>query len=153
METKPTVYLDTGVFIALVKSETDRVAACRDALQDASEEKTWALTSALTVAEVVRGEGGTIPESAEPVIDSFFSSPWLRVAVVDQRVAMKAREISRLYHLKPPDAIHVATAILYGASRIFTYDKDMLELTIPSIRISHPETIQPRLPFLPSAEP
>lgn len=78
---------------------------------------------------------------------------WLRVAVVDQRVAVKAREISRLYHLKPPDAIHVATAILYGASRIFTYDKDMLELTIPSMRISHPETIQPRLPFPPSVEP
>lgn len=153
MGTEPVVYLDTSVFIALIQNEAGRVAACREALQDASEEKTRALTSALTVAEVVKGESGAIPESAEPIIESFFNSPWLRVASVDQRVAVKSREVSRLYGLKPPDAIHVATAILYGASRIFSYDKHILKVTIPTIRVSHPETSQPRLPFPPSPQP
>ncbi len=153
MGTEPVVYLDTSVFIALIQNEAGRVAACKDAMQDAIEEKTKALTSALAIAEVVKGEAGMIPEAAEPAIESFFSSLWLRVAAVDQRVAVRAREVSRLYGLKPPDAIHVATAILYGASRIFTYDKHLLKLAIPAIRISHPETSQPRFPFPPSPQP
>jgi hypothetical protein len=49
--------------------------------------------------------------------------------------------------LKPPDAIHLATAMQHGVEEFQTYDKKLLNLSITlPFAIAEPWTATPRLP-------
>lgn len=134
------VYLESSVFIALINGEAGRVDMCRAALADAEAGTTRAFTSAVTIAEVVRPKGGTVSPEIEAKLDAFFRHPWLHVAWVDRRVAEEARNMVRVFGLRPLDAIHVATAKLYGAARLFTYDGQILAIRdeVPGMIVSEP---------------
>ncbi|HUW65686.1 MAG TPA: type II toxin-antitoxin system VapC family toxin [Spirochaetia bacterium] len=141
MSTKPQlVYIETSMVIAFLKGEEGRVEESKAALFEAEKGHIRAITSALTIAEVVKVEGGVVIEESERLIDDFFVQPWLRVVMVDRRVATKARHIGRQFNLKPADAIHVATAVLYQAQYIYTYDDRILGLSavLPTLCITYP---------------
>lgn len=121
------VYIESSVFIALIQKEANRFEDCRAALREAEVGQTRAITSSLTIAEVVKGKDGLITPESEAKVAAFFQHEWLKVVWVDRRVAEEARRLSRELGLKPPDAIHVATAILLKANRLFTYDKKILD--------------------------
>jgi predicted nucleic acid-binding protein len=61
----------------------------------------------------------------------------LRLVNVDQRVAKKAVELSRLYDLKPPDAIHAASALVVKASELQRWDRDF-DKVAALIRVTEP---------------
>jgi predicted nucleic acid-binding protein len=134
------VYIETSMIIAFLKGEEGRVEESKAALFEAEKGHIRTMTSAFTIAEVVKVEGGTIVEKSEKMIEDFFKQPWLRIVMVDRRVATKARRIARELSLKPADAIHVATALLYQAQYIYTYDDRILGLkaTLPSLQITYP---------------
>lgn len=138
----PVVYIETTVILALLKGEKGRADLCAAALTDAKEGATHAITSALTIAEVIKlnGEAGYLPESTHETIKRFFQHPWIYVVSVDRRVASQARRIAPQLSLKPPDAIHLATAQLYSAERFFTFDTHFLRLSgqVPPIDITEP---------------
>ena len=53
----------------------------------------------------------------------------IEIIAVDIPIAKKAQEIRNNTHLKVPDAIHAATAIIIGARLLHTFDKDLLKLS------------------------
>ena len=67
---------------------------------------------------------------------------------VTHTVAKKAREIVRntmvapVKSIKPKDAIHVASALVYGATELFTYDEGLCKWdgkpAIDKLTICHP---------------
>jgi predicted nucleic acid-binding protein len=56
--------------------------------------------------------------------DAFFSSRDLTLLPVDSAVADRATQLRATYNLKTPDAIHIATAAVHGASLVVTTDHD-----------------------------
>ncbi len=66
-----------------------------------------------------------------PFIDRLFEKK-RHVTVVDVtvRIANRAREYMRTYSLKPPDAIHLATASLYQCESLFTRDAKLLKARV-----------------------
>src|SRR5262249_20743417 len=52
----------------------------------------------------------------------YFRHKFIRVIPVDRIIAKQAAEIVRLHQLKPPDAIHVATALRTKCAVLYTYD-------------------------------
>ncbi|HHV79052.1 MAG TPA: type II toxin-antitoxin system VapC family toxin [Firmicutes bacterium] len=141
----PLIYLDTSVFLAYFKGENGRVEDCQAVLREAEAGQIRALSSVLTLAEACRGNS-MIDEQLQR-IDAFFEHSWLRVVVLDRRIAIKARKLAREYKLKPPDAIHLATAIVYGAQCFYTYDKDDLLRfdQIEGVRIMEPTPLNAQL--------
>lgn len=134
------VYFESTVFLALVNGEPGRVDLCRAALSDAEAGHTRAITSAFTITEVIRPKGGVVSPEVEAKIDAFFRHSWLHVAWVDRLVAEEARSLIRTFRLKPPDAIHVATAKVHRADLLFTYDNAILAIgnDIPGLTVCEP---------------
>ena len=61
-------------------------------------------------------------ESDELTIIRFFEQPYLIIHDVTRAVAEQARGLSRRYGLKPPDAVHLATALLANADFFETWN-------------------------------
>lgn len=127
---KPLVYLETSVFLAHLNGEAGRSEDCTSVMIQAEAGETVALTSTVTLTEVIKISGGHLPETVEDTIESLFQSKWLHLIQLDRPVATRARQISRAHHLTPLDAIHVASAVARGASRLLTYDHGILKIGI-----------------------
>lgn len=63
------------------------------------------------------------------LVTEFFENPFIELRNLDRFVAEKARPIVRQFGLKPPDAIHVATAILMKVDLLHTFGKGDLSDT------------------------
>jgi len=114
---KPTeprrVYWDSAAFIAYLQDEDGRVDKCVDVLDAAEREEILICTSALTLAEVVRGRNlPLIPASGAQQVSDLFAMPFLEVFGLDRVLAEQARSLCWKYgtRLHGNDAIHVATA-------------------------------------------
>jgi predicted nucleic acid-binding protein len=91
------------------------------------------VVSALALCEVQRIDGDRADEDAlrqdDGIIRSFFSHPNVMVRQIDQNVGHEGRKLAWQYHLKPPDAAHVAAARKTpGVCAVFTRDERMLRL-------------------------
>jgi predicted nucleic acid-binding protein len=92
-------------------------------VRDAQAGSLVLVASTLVIAEVVKLNGSTEPEKKQAkLIQDFFENDYIEIRTVDRLTAELAVEISREHGLKPPDAIHVATAILHGCHCLQTYD-------------------------------
>ena len=98
---------------------------------------------------------GLDDQDSEGKIRDFLSREYIILAALDVRVAATARELIRQYRnapsLKPPDAIHLATALHLGIPVLETMDRDLLRLDgsvgTPPIIIRQPLYEEPlRLP-------
>jgi predicted nucleic acid-binding protein len=135
------LYWDSVVFINLIEETIGRVERIRPHLQSAIDEKSVIVTSAFTMAEVVKLTNlNLLDEDAERRVTEFFENPYISVRNVDRFVAETARPIVRKHGIKPPDAIHVATAILSKADVLHTFDQTLLRLNgkIDGLRIEEP---------------
>ena len=117
-------YWDSCNWISLIaEDEVERADICQHILDDAAAGNGAIVTSTLALAEVVRGKGQPVlPEDQERTIVRFFEHSYLLVEDVTRRVAELARRYAREFGLKPPDAIHFATAVLAGCSVFETWN-------------------------------
>ena len=117
-------YWDSCNWISLIaEDEEERAAICQQILNDAAQGGCVVLTSALTLAEVVKGRGQPqLTEPEEQTIIRFFEHSYILVADVTRTVAETARRLVREHRLKPPDAIHLATALLANADVFETWN-------------------------------
>ena len=83
--------------------------------------------STIAQAEVAYLEG-LPPEESEARIREFFSRDYVVTAAFDTPVARIARRFIRAHSLRPPDAIHLATADLWHIPILETTDDDLLRL-------------------------
>ncbi len=129
----PTVYWDSCTFISWLDGGQGRTLEEMSGLNavagEINKESCSLLTSALTHVEVLFIDNDAPLER----FDAFLNRRNNTVVVVDIPIAKKAGEIRTKYHrqdikLSAEDSVHLATAIIYGASVFHTFDDQLLRL-------------------------
>jgi predicted nucleic acid-binding protein len=136
LKTYNRIALDTNAFISVFAQEPlgEKVTLIIEA---AADHKTHEIiTSVLAFSEcVVRPyrEGNWI---ALDQVKLMFQMPNLTVYPVNEVVAEEAARLRAVYNLKTPDAIIIATAIIYKADVLITNDYKLSNITeIPLIKL------------------
>lgn len=127
---KTIYYWDTCLFLAWIKDEerkTGEMDGVREVIERARRRDVIILTSVLTTTEVLQS---TLPAGLE----TLFSGLMRRVEQksIDVKIARLAHDIRDSYTrradqfegktLSTPDALHLATAIIYRATEFHTFD-------------------------------
>ena len=124
-------YWDSTNWISLlVEDESSRAELCQNILNDMIAGKLTVITSAWTLAEVIRRRHSPgIPADDDQVITGFFRQhDYLVVHDVTRAIAEKARSLAREHRLRPADAVHLATALSSGADVFESWDRDFVAL-------------------------
>jgi predicted nucleic acid-binding protein len=120
------VYLDSNVFIYAVEGFEKYAALCSIILDSIEEMRTHAITSELTLAEVLvlplKEGNGTAVAKYEGLIKSQYD---LKLIPISRDILREAARLRASTGIKIPDAIHVATALAHGAEFIFTADRGL----------------------------
>jgi predicted nucleic acid-binding protein len=126
----PLYYWDTCLFLAWLKDEprkSGEMDGVREIIERAKRRDCRIMTSVITSVEVLQA---TIPAG----IDTLFVGLMRRITrvAVDVKVAQLAHDIRNHYQkaggrkLETPDALHLATAILYRSDEFHTFDENDL---------------------------
>ncbi len=146
-------YWDACCFISRIQRDPEHIVALEYITDEAAADRVTIVTSTLSIAEVscITREA-TLEEVARDAetIARFFDNPYIVVRQVTRRIAEHAAAIGREFGVKPPDAIHLATAIEAGVQIVHTYDdKKLLKLDgkvgTPPLTIVTPETVERQL--------
>ena len=135
IRTLPRIYWDACAWISLINREMPnagnkikhkRFDMCRETIKKAESGELDIVTSAFTLAEVCKMP----PDPTSPSINltAFFDQKYIFLIPVDKRVAMKAQslQLAGIAGLKPPDAIHLASAIVADVPIFHTFDERIL---------------------------
>jgi predicted nucleic acid-binding protein len=156
---------DACAWIALIKKEKiqnpdgsieDRYALCRSVLDVAEKGDIEIAISGLCLVEVCKSDEVT----AAPLdrVAAYFEHEYILLVPVDSVVGVNARKLMFDAHagLKPPDATHLATAIVSNADELHTFDGKLLaldgqltKLDGTALKICKPGHGGPSLPLLP----
>jgi len=124
----PLYYWDACLFLAWLKDEerpSGEMDGVREIIERAKRREVRLMTSVLTQIEVLASK---IPVG----MDTLFTALLKRLSrgSVDTRVASLAHDLRNYYSAKGgktlsvPDAIHLATGVLYRADEFHTFDRD-----------------------------
>ena len=156
------VYWDSCVFIDRIQRTPGRIALLQQITDLAANGEIEITTSTMAVAEVCKfnekaAASVSVHEQGAQIL-AFFQNDYFIVYQVTLGIAESAAELVRNNAgLKPPDAIHIATALLSGAKELHTYDgtggrdgrlgKLHLRFGDPPLRIVEPSApaVTPRL--------
>lgn len=124
------IYWDSCTWLGLINEEEHKWPGCEHIISEAFKGNVEILVSTITLAEVYKTRCEDpykmIAEENDIAIEDFFNQPFIVIASVDEEVAVRARGLLRYYSdkgmKKPTDAIHLATAIMYGAEEMHTFD-------------------------------
>jgi predicted nucleic acid-binding protein len=119
---------DSSCFIALLNDE-EEAEDCEKILNEAKEEKTSIIVSAIAQVEVIRPRGAPFPiaREHEETIRAFFENDYIKWRVVDRRIANLARDLCWKYGVHPRDAVHLAVAIDTKCDLLETTDRGFLQ--------------------------
>ena len=123
-------YWDSVCFLGILNNEQDKAEICKQHLKCAEQGKMIIVTSAITLAEVVRVSGrNRLDSKNEELIHKFFQSDFIEVRDCSRKIAEEARKLLWKYeHLQYKDAIHAATAVHFKIKTLHTYDDDLLRM-------------------------
>jgi predicted nucleic acid-binding protein len=107
----------------------DREAMCRAVLHAAEAGKVEIVTSALCLVEVNKDPAVKAEDDPDDIA-AYFEHDFVILANLDRFVGERARELMRAGYsrLKPPDAVHIATAALANVVELHTFDERLLNL-------------------------
>lgn len=159
------IYWDSGVVTAYMNEEDARAPIIEAILEKISESKgaTKLVTSTLSKVEVAfvvtEKAAEQLSAEAEKMIDDFWAdNSVIELVEFHDVIAMKARALIRGglihgWHLKPADAIHLATAQWIGVSELQTYNLKHFERyeALLGFRVREPSIDQLPLFKLPDA--
>jgi predicted nucleic acid-binding protein len=138
MATIKRVYWDACSWIALIQKEKilqpggaveDREMMCKSVIEAARKNRLEIATSAFCLAEVCKSPDARNSSSPDRIAD-FFENDFVLIAAVDTVVGNRARKLMTGGYagLKPPDAVHVATALILNVDEMHTFDDALLAL-------------------------
>lgn len=130
----PIYYWDTCIFWAWLRNETNRkpgeMEGIHDCLERVKKRQISIMTSVITYTEITSLK---LPAGVETMLEEVMQRPNCAKIGVDMRVAKLARDLRNYYLAKSdiyggktiatPDALHLATAILYKANEFHTFDE------------------------------
>ncbi len=119
------VYLDTNIFIYHLEN-VEPYSSLTEVLFELLEHKTLrAHTSVLTLLEInVQFYKIDRPDQAAKCISFLSNLPFLTLHPLSLEIADEAAFLRAKYHLKTPDAIHVASVLKSGSDLMIANDKD-----------------------------
>ena len=118
------VFLDTMVFVYLLERNPIYVSLAKDVLRNVEAGKLEALTSALTLAEVLTGPAQTQDVEAIRDYEIYLTNfPHLKIMSVEPRHAPAIAKVRALTKLRTPDAVQIVLAEVAGADAIIGNDK------------------------------
>ena len=127
------VYWDSCAWIGLVNGEPDKLPAVQAVYGHAQRGHIEIYTSTVAIVEVNRLASEMqmpkpIPPESIAKIDGLLFQHFVKLINVDQIVAKRARKLIRETPKlkKKPDAIHLASAIIWNIPLFHTYDNDDL---------------------------
>jgi predicted nucleic acid-binding protein len=136
----------------------DRGALCRSVIKQAEKGGIEIICSALCLAEVCKHPGAH--SQGQDKLAAYFENDYILIAPVDRMIGEAARSLMYKGYskLKPPDAIHVATAAnISGITELHTFDQKLLDLDSiidaadgTKLRIVQPDPGGPPMPLLES---
>lgn len=135
----PTVYWDSCVWIGHINKEPDKFPRTSYVLRQAANEKVQIVTSAFTLAEVLKRKCDAetdqvgIAEAEDDTFADLLVEPFVTVVNADWEAGATARDLYRKHRVhglkKPQDALHLATAVLENVDEMHTFDGcDLLKL-------------------------
>lgn len=106
----------------------DRARLCNHVIGLAAAKQAEIATSGLCLAEVCKHD--EVKQVDGDTLTDFFRNEYILVVAVDRHVGTLARELMQAGHsgLKPPDAVHLATAIVADVQEFHTFDDKLLKL-------------------------
>lgn len=119
-----TIALDTAPLIAFIAQEEPYIQLVRPLFQAIDQGKIRGVTSIITLVEVLvhpLREKNT--DLAMQYKDILMHAKHLTTYTLDEPIALQAAELRASLHLRTPDAIQIATALVGGADTFITNDK------------------------------
>jgi predicted nucleic acid-binding protein len=138
-------YWDSVCFLAILNREPGRVDTSSAILKMAEQRKIEIVTSAFTLTEVLYPKNGEklAPEKRRIVRD-FFRRRGIVPINCDREIAEAAQDYVWDFGVRPKDAIHVASAVVWNIPVFETYDRFLVNLSgkvggDPVLKIREPE--------------
>lgn len=129
------IALDSTVFIYAL-NEHENFPDAAKLLSVVNEKLDIAVTSVMTLLEVAVHPYRTGSTQLVEEHRKFVSGNGrVRIIDVSQAIALKAAQLRAQYKLKPPDAIHLATAIERDCQLFFTADKDFAKIALDNLKV------------------
>lgn len=131
----PAIYLDSCIFISMITREKrpgDESAQVAGLGMAMDKKELIPVTSGLTRTEVL---SCTLNDQQKSILKKLLNPPKVQIKEVSSPVLDLATEIREYYKglqiarvtnlptVETPDAIHIATAIYYNCSMLFTFDE------------------------------
>lgn len=132
------VYLDTNIWIYTLENYVQYAEALRALWQALDQGTLTAVTSELTLAEVLVKPMQRDAAEQQAICGQFIrSTDHLSVMPVSRSILMEAAQVRAKTQLKLPDAIHAATALSANCTTFLTNDRQFQKLTdIPVVPLS-----------------
>jgi predicted nucleic acid-binding protein len=156
------LYWDSCVFLSYINADPGRIDTLDAILDDIqkSNGESKIVTSILTKIEVAGSATEYATRVLSTVIEQKIDALWNDASVIEfielhDGVAIRARDLMRQaltqgWSLKPPDAIHLASAQWLGVEELHTYDDKLPRYgTMIGCKICEPYTTQLRMNFDP----
>ena len=128
----PRYYWDSNVFLSLINGPPDRLPIIEAILDDCAQGKAELYTSILSITEVAFAECEKSSRRLDKKIEEKINKLWyppspVKLVEISNFVIWEAKDLLRnamqaSCKLKPPDAIHLATAKRVCPTEIHTYD-------------------------------
>lgn len=128
------IYWDSMLFVYLLEGNPTFGPMVRGILQDMIERDDTLCTSVFCIGEVLTGPGRIGSHSGADRVKEFFSSGAVDVLPFTSDTADRFSIIRATTGVRPPDAIHLATAAIAEADLFLTNDNILLRLRIPGIK-------------------
>jgi len=129
---KPRVYLDTNVFNRAFESEPEEAKNLQEVLAFLEQDRNFAVTSELTLAEVLAPPwnriGRTKPNKRQFYLKLIVWSGFIDLRPVSREILISTADWRAHERVKLPDAIHIVTAVETGCAFLLSSDRDTRRL-------------------------
>lgn len=115
------IALDSNIFIYYFEKHPEFFEKTRSIFTELEQNNFSAITSIISLTEML-----SYPLSQSAItttIDSFYSTPHLKIFELDRAIAIEAARIRREYRFRLPDSIQLATALSSKAQAFITNDQ------------------------------
>lgn len=131
------IYWDSDVFISRLQMWPGRVDTLRQFTEAAERNEINLVISTFSLAEIAKVPGlNGDPVKDKPLtevelakISAYFENDYIIIRPLTIDIAEMAREYVCKHGLKPPDAVHVATAIYWNVPLLHSYDDKLCKRT------------------------
>ena len=143
-------YWDSDCFLAWLQDEEGRAERCQSVLALAERGEVEVITSALTIAEVLRlRPKDALPSERRSAVEALFARKSIRTMMLTRRLAESARDMVWDHKIHPKDSVHVASALAAKVDVLNTFDRRLLrksgKIGTPPLTIEEPTVAEPEL--------